>query len=288
LLVLAVFLLVFFVALGASRSLAHVGGPGDLAQARRFTGSLIIVLVGVAVVPATVYAAWELLRQFRGEEWPGGEAPSPWKRVAKQLLGLASAAVIIVALALAVRENRDNPATQPTSPSKAPRGPTGERTATERTAEALLPWVLASVSIALVLLIAVALVLRRRRLSQDLADGLGESELEQQRRDLHEVIGDSLAEIEREPDPRKAVIRAYAGMERVLARHGLGRRRFEAPVEYLTRALAAVRLSGHAAERLTRLFERARFSEHTIGPEMKSEAIAALGEVRSELEPSPR
>jgi len=98
----------------------------------------------------------------------------------------------------------------------------------------------------------------------------------------------SIAEIEREADPRRAVIRAYSAMESTLARHGLGRRSFEAPGEYLSRAFSALRLSRRPGERLTRLFEQARFSTHAIGPEMKSESIAALSELRGELGVEPR
>ena len=47
------------------------------------------------------------------------------------------------------------------------------------------------------------------------------------------------------------MIRAYTGMERTLARQGLGRRPFEAPLEYLARTLVALRVSRSAGERLT-------------------------------------
>jgi hypothetical protein len=77
-------------------------------------------------------------------------------------------------------------------------------------------------------------------------------------------------------------------METTLVRHKLGRRPFEAPGEYLSRVFSTLRLSRRPAERLTELFERARFSEHAIGPEMKRESIAALGELRSELEAKQR
>jgi hypothetical protein len=74
-------------------------------------------------------------------------------------------------------------------------------------------------------------------------------------------------------------------MEHVLSRRGLGRHAFETPLEYLARALEALRVSRSAAARLTSLFQQARFSQHAIGPEMKHEAIRALAEVRDELQP---
>jgi len=45
-----------------------------------------------------------------------------------------------------------------------------------------------------------------------------------------------------------------------------------------------VQASAHSVGRLTKLFERARFSEHTIDSEMKDEAISALVALRGELE----
>ena len=105
---------------------------------------------------------------------------------------------------------------------------------------------------------------------------------------LPKAIEESLAEIEREGDPRRAVIRAYVGMERALARCGLGRRPAETPQEYLARALVAIRVSRPAGERLTGLFQRARFSEHPVGAQMKQDAIAALTAVRDELAGGPR
>jgi hypothetical protein len=73
-------------------------------------------------------------------------------------------------------------------------------------------------------------------------------------------------------------------MERALATRGLPRRESEAPVEYLQRILDAVRASQHSVRRLTRLFERARFSPHEIDERMKDDAIDALTGLRAELE----
>ena len=97
--------------------------------------------------------------------------------------------------------------------------------------------------------------------------------------DLEETLDD----LYRERDARRAVIAAYVRMERTLAAHGLPRRRAEAPHEYVGRMLADITASAPSVQRLTRLFERARFSQHPIGADMKDEAIAALAAVRDEL-----
>src|SRR5262249_40999955 len=59
---------------------------------------------------------------------------------------------------------------------------------------------------------------------------------------LSEAFDESLDDLRSEPDPRKAVIAAYARAERTLERHGLPRRPSEAPLEYLSRVLLELRV----------------------------------------------
>ena len=91
-----------------------------------------------------------------------------------------------------------------------------------------------------------------------------------------QAVDESLDDLRAEPDPRRAVIAAYARLEAVLAAHGLPRKPAEAPMEYLGRMLAELSVSDRAARALTDLFERAKFSQHVVGAEMKDEAIDAL------------
>lgn len=100
---------------------------------------------------------------------------------------------------------------------------------------------------------------------------------------LSDVLDDTLDDLRAEPDPRRAVVAAYARMERALAWFGVPRHAFEAPLEYLGRVLVELRASRESVRRLTGLFERARFSAHEIGPALKDDAIAALVTVRDEL-----
>jgi uncharacterized protein DUF4129 len=108
----------------------------------------------------------------------------------------------------------------------------------------------------------------------------GRRELAEQ---LEVVLTDTLEDLESERDPRRAVIRAYARMEKVLAAHGLPRKPSEAPLEYLARVLRELQVRAEAAHALTELFERAKFSQHEIDLAMKDEAIAALATVRADL-----
>jgi hypothetical protein len=105
---------------------------------------------------------------------------------------------------------------------------------------------------------------------------------------LVELLDDTLEDLEREPDPRKAVIGAWARMEAGLAAAGLPRHPSEAPFEYAARVLEtaldpANRVTPSSVHRLTGLFERAKFSQHDIGEGDRDQAIAALRAVRREL-----
>jgi hypothetical protein len=101
---------------------------------------------------------------------------------------------------------------------------------------------------------------------------------------LGDALDESLEDLRNEADARRAVIAAYARMERALAASGLPRRAAEAPLEYMTRVLRdLLRASAASVARLTALFERAKFSTHEIGPDLKEEAIDALVAVREEL-----
>lgn len=101
--------------------------------------------------------------------------------------------------------------------------------------------------------------------------------------ELAAVLDETLDDLRNEADPRKAVIAAYARMEKILAVHDYARRPSEAPGEYLRRVLVDLRITEEAVSRLTALFERAKFSEHEIGPDAKEEAIDALVELRDQL-----
>jgi uncharacterized protein DUF4129 len=97
------------------------------------------------------------------------------------------------------------------------------------------------------------------------------------------ALDESLDDLRREPDLRRAIIAAYARMERAFAAAGIPRRPSEAPLEFLSRALAGVEASAAGVRRLTDLFEWAKFSPHEPDEAMRDEAIAALEDLRDEL-----
>lgn len=93
----------------------------------------------------------------------------------------------------------------------------------------------------------------------------------------------SLDDLRAETDPRRAVIAAYARLERVLAAHGQPRRAADTPEEHVSRALSHLDVDRAAVRRLADLFLQAKFSHHEVDVAMKDDAIAALEHVRDEL-----
>ena len=136
------------------------------------------------------------------------------------------------------------------------------------------------VVLGLLLALTAAGLVARRRL--DLGAGRGPAAPET----LAEALDESLDDLRTDPDLRRAIIAAYARMERALAAAGIPRHRAEAPLEYVERALLSLDASAGAVRRLTDLFEWARFSHHEPEPSMRDEAVDALVAVRDELRAS--
>jgi hypothetical protein len=116
---------------------------------------------------------------------------------------------------------------------------------------------------------------RRARRGRHSGETLGEQ--------LAIVLDETLDDLRAEADPRRAIIAAYARLERVLAANGVPRRASETSDEYLPRILHDLALDARAVERLSALFTRAKFSHHDVDTAMKEEAIDALEQVRNEL-----
>jgi hypothetical protein len=93
----------------------------------------------------------------------------------------------------------------------------------------------------------------------------------------------SIAELEDISEPRAAILACYRRLLSAVDEAGVTRRPSDAPFELLGRLLSLLGASAAAATRLTELFERARFSEHEIDEDMRSQALSALHEVRSAL-----
>jgi Domain of unknown function (DUF4129) len=100
--------------------------------------------------------------------------------------------------------------------------------------------------------------------------------------ELVAALDSAIDDLRRDPDPRRAVVAAYARMEDALTVFGLPRRAAETPYEYLARAGRELDAE-EAVAALTDLFEVAKFSEHSIDETMRGRAIDALVAVRTEV-----
>jgi hypothetical protein len=140
---------------------------------------------------------------------------------------------------------------------------------------ATVDWAIAGVTW-LLIVAAVIVVYRRMRRTEELEDGAAPLELEDDLPDTR------LARLRAEKDPRRAVIGAYALMDGLMADRALGRRRSEAPVEYLGRMTLAGYGRITALGRLTRLYARARFSTHPVDAVMQAEAVDAVEAIAAE------
>jgi len=100
---------------------------------------------------------------------------------------------------------------------------------------------------------------------------------------LAEAVSDSLDDLAREPDARIAIIKCYRRFEQVLARSGVPRAPWQAPMEFMRAALGKLPLPPQAVQRLTGLFEIARFSNEPLGPSEHATACESLGEIHLTL-----
>lgn len=87
-----------------------------------------------------------------------------------------------------------------------------------------------------------------------------------------------------EPDARAAVLLAWARFEHALLEAHAPRAPWQTPAELTRAALARLPLPRPAAERLTALFELARFSDRPLGAEVRTAACASLDEIRAALD----
>jgi Domain of unknown function (DUF4129) len=241
--------------LGSGRGRPHY--PADLVDS-------LLLLLFLAMLAAAVLAAvslWpdrHLLRQRR-------------RRGGNFSLILPMAAVLALWLLrdmLGLSGGRDDP------PPSTLVSPSTVQAPTPPDQPGVVPLVVTGVALAAMVGIAVAQLVaerRRRRPPPTPAER------------LVELVDDTLDDLERDPDPRRAVIAAWARMERGLAAAGLPRHPAEAPFEYATRVLEAALARPVSVHRLTGLFERAKFSQHPVGQADREEAIAALRAVRREL-----
>lgn len=261
---------------GGGRPVTGDGADPDVIfQVRDVVHTLVMTLYVLLLVAFV----WALLKFRERDIGPGG----PY-RLRSLALALAFAGLLWIGMTTRADEIRQaferirnaEPAEETPTPLKKEKEAAGGR----RPPPAEFEWEVALAVVGAAAAGVAFLVLRTR-------GRLGELPSPTQREDvaaeLAAVVEGTLEDLRRESDPRRAVIAAYAQMERTLTRHRLPRVASEAPFEYLARILGELRVRASAVLALTELFERARFSLHTIDELMKDEAIEALAAVRDDL-----
>jgi hypothetical protein len=277
------------VALSSRAGVPWSGTSGDsegrsLALVGRLAVDALLVAFAVALLGVFVLRMRRpqlgLARGADDEEEDEEEAArSPWGRLAVRVAPYVLLALIVLLTLLFAREvDRRFPRGEPPRDGGAEGGgpPSNPSLAPPPDAAG---WVLAAAGglVLLALTAATAVPAARRRLAEGRVDEVMESER------YARVLDESIDDLRAEPDPRRAVIAAYARMERGLAGRGHGRHAFETPLEYLARVLSEVGADPKGVGRLTALFERAKFSQHPVGQDDKDEAIDCLVAIRNGL-----
>ena len=254
----------------------HPGTNGDVAT-RAVPDSVqdglvtIMAVVYVIAIVAIIFGLHRYPNRFR-------DPHSRWFLNFALVLLLMLIATAIGYYAIGHAYNRSKDARQRTAgiPGSTTNG--GFRSTAVPAREAHFQWPLAAGIGGLILLAGVWVYVRTRR---ELAPRDIDATLES---DLAAAIETTIEDLRSERDARKAVIAAYALMERTLTSHGLPRNRAETPMEYLGRILRALHVRESAVRTLTSLFEYAKFSRHDIDAVMKEDAIVALVAVRDDVQ----
>jgi uncharacterized protein DUF4129 len=213
-----------------------------------------VMLIGAAVLLVWLVLVW-LLSQLIGAH-PSGQPQSP------------------------------PPSTVPPPTGSAPQRPGPQGDGADRE---VLRYLIASTVALMVMIVAGAVVARRRRAGDPLvaaAQPLGEPDaVVAAATSLVRAAESGLAEIE-DPDhqPRQAIIACYAAMERELRRHpGAVPQDFDTPTEVLARAVEHRALHVDNAAELVNLFEEARFSPHVMTETHRSRAVGVLQLVLADM-----
>jgi len=269
--------LLVLVAVG-SRAHRPAGGSGaPPADAAGLLGNYFLLALAILLPFGALLVLWAFA--YRPEE-RRSEDRTGWKRTLVAIAVMVGLLVLAFSIAgpvhvrplhtpVTLRPGHHPPASSGGGARVAPNGGSGF--------DWLSFYVFGTVLLGLVIVVVGAIVTYRRR-SEELST---EAKLAAA---LDEILKDTLHDLHEERDPRRAVIRAYARMEKTFAAYGVPRRPAEAPFEYLARVLERVDVSSYEVERLTNLFAWAKFSSHEIDEGMKDEAVVALASLRAELE----
>ena len=268
--------LLVLVAVG-SRAHRPAGGSGaPPSDAPGLVGNYLLVAIGILLPFGALLVLWA----FANRRWERPDDRSSWIRTAVTLVVMSGLLVVLFSRVGPVYVRPLHPPVALTPGHHQP-PPTGRSASVPRGGGSGFDWltiyVFGMVLLGLLVLVVGAVVMRRRWSEELSAEATLAAALD-------EIVKDTLEDLHEDRDPRRAVIRAYARMEKTFAAYGVPRHAAEAPFEYVARVLDRLAVSAYEVERLTNLFAWAKFSDHEIDAGMKDEAVAALAGLRAELE----
>jgi hypothetical protein len=256
---------------------AELGAPAATLRVLASIGGVVLAVALLLIWAETPQAPRRKRkrRAIGGNDFDelGGSLWTAGKTAAVLLLALA--VFCIAALPLLSRSSARRPSAIETRPPTST-GPL--RSETRRADHSFnLGWLVLPMALTFAVLAPAAFLIRRRRLNQAPADPGA----------LGPAVRASIAALESERDPRKAILRAYARMEQAFRNIEIVRARDETASEFLGRAMRRLRVSADAAAALTERFEEARFSTHIVTEGDRALALASLHRVEQELAKRP-
>jgi len=275
----AVGLLLIVVAIGV-RARTGISAKRPRLSAASFNDFLNAV--GVAEVIAAVASVVVLVLVFGNsrQERGGRMLRRPRSRLARTVAVLLVLALLAIEVVLfrfhAFRKHRSAAPHPSGSPLPATHHPA--HAATSHAQWPLAVMVAAAVVLAVTLVLAQSL--RRYRSGEP---DLDETPDAPSTAPLHDALAAAADAVGDPGDPRRAIIASYAAMEARLAEAGAAPAAADTPAEVLARAADSGLVRSHAADTLTGLFRRARYSRHRLGETDRAAARRALARLRTDL-----
>ena len=248
------------------------------------TTLILFAVLALAVFAIIVYAVWPQGRSKDEEnEWSSEPPPTPWwvKVLSVAFSFLLIGGLILAAIIVARQHGSDSLLPSFGLGGQRPgaiaggthAGNAGQPGGFDWLALALATTILATVGLLIVMLMrSKARAVRAKAMPEEA---------------LSRALDEGRSALTSDLEPRRAVILAYAAMERSLADQGVARKFYEAPFEYMGRVLGQASVSRQWVHRLTDLFELAKFSHHTIHAGMREDALAAVDNIQAELRAKP-
>jgi Domain of unknown function (DUF4129) len=264
----------------ATRAAAAVGAPTTAVRGLATAGGVVLVgaLLLMWIETPKTPSPRRKRRTLAGDELDelGGSLWTAGKTAAFVLLALA----IFCIATLPLLSRSPAPSQTPTvAPPAASSGSLSKKSG--RAADSLnLGWLLLPMALTFAILTPAAVLIRRRRLQQDQEPFADEPS-------ALDAVQASIAALESEREPRRAILRAYVRMEQAFRNVEIARARDETASEFLGRTMRRLPLSAGAAAALTERFEEARFSTHQLTEADREQALASLRRVEAELAQRP-